>query len=147
MQKRVSILFTLMLLFQTIASGIVAPVQINAEGSKQPSIFTDLFITDEDGNQVEIEDLEEDSKVLVNAKWSVKDLEVEPGNSYSTGIDDLLEIIEQQEGSLTVNEAEETIEVGAYDISTDGIVTLTFNAEIVDHNNANGEIVVGAIVK
>src|SRR5690625_1931456 len=128
-----SLLFVFILLFQTIASSIAVPV-LKAEGS-EPSIFTNVDIIDEDGELLDAKDLEVevDSKVQVHIDWSVSSIEVEAGSTYAVSLTEPLEIVDQQEGLLTVDDEDEIIEVGVYKADTDGVLIATLTDAIVDY--------------
>src|SRR5690625_697762 len=126
-----SLLFVFILLFQTIASSIAVPV-LKAEESDQ-SIFTNVDIIDEDGEILDAEELEGDSTVQVHIDWSVSSIEVEAGSTYAVSLTEPLEIVDQQEGLLTVDDEDEIIEVGVYKADTDGVLIATLTDAIVDY--------------
>src|SRR5699024_8750370 len=137
MQRRLSILFALVLLFQTVTSGFIIPAQVAAEGSK--SIFKDFAVTDEQGNAVESE-LPADTTLQLQVDWSAQDVDVSEGSSETAELPADYLISDNQSGKV---EDEQTGEhVGDFDVSSDGTVTVTFNEQIEEHPDANGTFAV-----
>ncbi|PAV27670.1 hypothetical protein CIL05_20680, partial [Virgibacillus profundi] len=142
MNKKFSLLFILMLLFQTITSSLALPAQTKAEGS-EPSVFTGVTVTDEEGNQVDSESLTEPTNVNVHIDWSVDGVDVEEVSTESITLRSELSVSGAQSGTLGDAEAE----VGTYEVTTDGTVTVTFDEAVVENPEANGKFEVAAVLK
>ncbi|GAB3789709.1 Cna B-type domain-containing protein [Virgibacillus kimchii] len=141
MNKRLSILFIFMLVFQTISSSLFLPSQSVAEGSEE-SVFTGVSFTDEDGKAINIDDLDGGLAVNVHVDWSVSHVEIEEGDTASLSLSDKLYVEEEQHGALTDGE----VEVGTYQAALDGAVTVRFDEAIMESPEALGTIVVEAVV-
>ncbi|MEI3604296.1 Cna B-type domain-containing protein [Pseudogracilibacillus sp. SE30717A] len=141
MSKRISLLFVFLLFFQTITNGFIAPAQIKAEGSKN-SVFTDITLTDKDGQKVTVAELDAESTVYVHVNWSIAHAEVEEGDTDSFSLPDDLHMVEKQQGELTNDETK----VGIYQTATNGTVTVTFNEAVNENPEANGKFVVKAVL-
>src|SRR5690625_709604 len=146
LSKRVSLFFVILLLFQTIASGVITPSLVSAEGDDQ-NVFRHVSVKDEAGQDVDKDELEGEVAVDVYIDWSTSDVAVETGHTDSVVLDDALQVSEEQSGTLTVDAENETIEVGTYDVTTDGTVTAVFNDEIEDNADASGTITVKASIE
>ena len=137
MQRRLSILFALILLFQTVTSGLIIPAQVAAEESK--SIFKDFTVTDEQGDAIE-SDLPADITLHLQVDWSAQDVNVSEGSSETAELPADYLISDNQSGTV---EDEQTGEhVGDFDVSPEGAVTVTFNEQIEEHPDANGTFAV-----
>src|SRR5699024_4773181 len=146
LSKRVSLFFVILLLFQTIASGVITPSLVSAEGDDQ-NVFRHVSVKDEAGQDVDKDELEGEVAVDVYIDWSTSGVAVETGHTDSVVLDDALQVSEEQSGTLTVDAEDETIEVGTYDVTTDGTVTAVFNDEIEDNADASGTIAVKASIE
>src|SRR5690625_1173541 len=133
MNKRLSILFIFILIFQTISSSVALPSQTSAEGSEQ-SIFTGISLTDEDGKEINIEDVRGESVVNVHIDWSVSHVEVGEGSAESLTLASELHVEAVQQDALTDGETE----LGTYEATTDGVVTVESNEAVEDHSEATG---------
>src|SRR5690625_3986934 len=146
LSKRVSLFFVILLIFQTIASGVITPSLVSAEGDDQ-SVFRHVSVKDETDQDVDKDELEGEVAVDVHIDWSTSGTAVESGHTDSVVLDDALQVSEEQNGTLIVGAEDETIEVGAYDVTTDGTVTAVFNDKIEDNADASGAIVVKANIE
>src|SRR5690625_2039225 len=146
LSKRVSLFFVILLLFQTIASGVITPSLVSAEGDDQ-NVFRHVSVKDEAGQDVDKDELEGEVAVDVYIDWSTSDVAVETGHTDSVVLDDALQVSEEQSGTLTVDAENEAIEVGTYDVTTDGTVMAVFNDEIEDNADASGTIAVKASIE
>ncbi|MFA1818864.1 collagen binding domain-containing protein [Virgibacillus oceani] len=142
MNKRLSILFIFMLVFQTVSSSLFLPSQAVAEGSEQ-SIFTGVSYTDEDGNAINIDEMDDESAVNVHVDWSIAHVEIEAEHTESLSLPEGLLVEEEQQGVLS--DAEGETEVGAYQAAIDGAVTVSFNEAITENPEAEGTFVVDAV--
>ncbi|MYL58506.1 Cna B-type domain-containing protein, partial [Virgibacillus halodenitrificans] len=139
MQRRLSMLFICVLLFQTMISGI-SPSLVKAEG-KQQSIFTDSVLTDEEGNKVKLEDVSAGAPVHINIGWSVKDKDIRADSNEKLQLPAELEFSEPQESEL----GKEGSAIGTYQATTDGILTVQISNEIDNYPEASGTIVLSAV--
>ncbi len=139
MQRRLSMLFICVLLFQTMISGI-SPSLVKAEG-KQQSIFTDSILTDEEGNKVKLEDVSAGAPVHINIGWSVKDKDIRADSNEKLQLPAELEFSEPQEGEL----GKEGSAIGTYQATSDGILTVQISNEIDNYPEASGTIVLSAV--
>src|SRR5690625_3001508 len=146
LSKRVSLFFVILLIFQTIASGFITPSLVIADGDDQ-SVFRHVSVKDETDQDVDKDELEGEVAVDVHIDWSTSGTAVESGHTDSVVLDDALQVSEEQNGTLIVGAEDETIEVGAYDVTTDGTVTAVFNDKIEDNADASGAIVVKANIE
>lgn len=140
MNKRASLLFVFLLLFQTIASGLALPSQIKAEGIDK-SVFTSVKVTDEDGNVLR-PDATAESKVYVYVDWSVSGLDIKEGNTETFTVHPEIFFEQQQTGILM----DEAIEVGTYETTEDGAVIVKFTKTVEDYPEASGTIEMEAFV-
>ena len=140
MSKRFSILFTLMLLFQTITSSLVLPSQIHAEGTNK-QVITGITVTDESGNLVDA-DTPAASAVQVGVDWSVVDMDVAEGSTESIVIPSEITFEQDQSGVLNFND----VEVGSFAANVDGVITVTFHEAIGAHQDAQGSFSLDAVV-
>ncbi|MYL58299.1 Cna B-type domain-containing protein, partial [Virgibacillus halodenitrificans] len=139
MQRRLSMLFICVLLFQTMISEI-APSLVKAEG-KQQSIFTDSMLTDEEGNNVKLEDVSAGAPVHIHIGWSVKDKDIQADSNETLQLPAELEFSELQEGEL----GKEGSAIGTYQATTDGMLTVQISNTIENYPDANGTIVLRAV--
>lgn len=137
MNKRLSILFIFLLLFQTATVGLSSSKQIKAEGSKE-SIFTDIAVTDEEKNKSETD---KGSAVTMHISWSTNGLEITAEDSESLRLPTGLVIETEQRGEL---KADETV-IGKYHAAGDTI-NVTFNEAAEEHKNAEGTFEVEAVM-
>ncbi|MFD0957475.1 collagen binding domain-containing protein, partial [Virgibacillus alimentarius] len=144
MTKRMSMLFAVVLLFQTIASSLFLPQQAFAEShtenDMEETIFNHLSVVDMEGDQV-TEDTEDGSNVQVNINWDTKNKNVKPGDTYLISLPDSVQISDQQEGKLL----QEEITVGEYEVSPQGEVLAEMTDAVESYPEANGEITVNAV--
>ncbi|HLR70491.1 MAG TPA: Ig-like domain-containing protein, partial [Pseudogracilibacillus sp.] len=141
MDKRISLLFIFLLFFQTISNGFIAPAQIKAEGSKQ-SIFTDISFTDEDGNEVNVEESDGNSAITMQIGWSTDGVDIKAEDSESLPLPEGLQIKEEQQGALKAGDAE----IGIFH-ALDDTLTVTFNEAAEAHEEAAGTFEITAFTK
>ncbi|WP_156854135.1 Cna B-type domain-containing protein [Oceanobacillus sp. AG] len=138
MGSRISILFAVMLLFQTLLSSFAYPGQIFATGYND-SVFTGI-VAEETGEQ---QDSWHGTVELVDVQinWSIEHLEIEPGNTDSLQLSDDLSIDENQTGRLLTKEG---VDIGEYAATTNNTVVVTFEEATEEYPYAKGEFVVEA---
>jgi uncharacterized surface anchored protein len=140
LNKRISILFVFLLIFQTISSSFVLPSQTLAEGTGK-SVFTGISFTDEDGREVNMDEVDGESAVRVHVDWSVKHVEVEEGSTASFSLPDRLHMDVEQHGLLTSDDTE----VGEYQVSEDGGILVAFDEAIEEYPDAAGSFAINAV--
>ncbi|MBO1005717.1 Cna B-type domain-containing protein [Pseudogracilibacillus auburnensis] len=143
MNKKLSILFILLLLFQSATSNLVLPTRTNAEGSKQ-SVFTGIKVTDKEGRSFDA-NTPVGSTVNIHVDWSVLDVDVKEGSSESFDILEeypSLDFDQEQSGVLTHGE----VEIGSFQATVDNTVTVLFNEAVEEHVEANGTFTLEAVV-
>lgn len=127
MQRRLGIIFTLMLIFQMITPVFAAPLTTYAKGND--SIFTDVILDDEEAK-----------KTTATVKWTIAEEKVGDGDIYSLDLREGYEIEEQQTGDLKIGEQI----VGSYETEGNSVKVI-FNETIADHDNATGEFAISMI--
>ncbi|MGP4064266.1 SpaA isopeptide-forming pilin-related protein [Oceanobacillus sp. M65] len=142
MNKRLSILFVFMLLFQTIVSSFAQPISALAEGN-ETSIFQAVTLLDVEGKALELADAKEGEEVTVQVDWSLADVEPNASGEETHTLSDVLQIQEEQQGVLTYEDAQ----WGTYLADTDGNVTITYPETEQEVRNSEGTFVIKALVK
>ncbi|MEI3611270.1 Cna B-type domain-containing protein [Pseudogracilibacillus sp. SO30301A] len=140
MDKRLSILFIFLLLFQTASNGLLVPVQTKAEGNEK-SIFTNMLITDEDGHEVDVKEADEDSIVHVKIDWSIEGKDITSGDTESRKLPTSLVIETEQHGELKAGDTK----IGEYR-TAGNTVTVSFNEAAEKHEDAKGTFEVEVVV-
>ncbi|MFC4386611.1 Cna B-type domain-containing protein [Gracilibacillus marinus] len=140
MKKNVSVLLMALLLFQTISSSLLIPIQA-ITNSDQPSVFTNIAVVNDEGNMLQ-DDAVAGTNATILVDWSIADLEMEAGSTESFTVPSNLSVDTEQAGVLTFEEEE----VGTYLATTDGIVTVELTEEIATYPDANGSFQVKAVV-
>lgn len=142
MRKKVAIItFILVLVSNTVLSS-VSPFKAIAKELEQ-SIFTNITITDEQGTVIDSNqnpDFQTDKDVPLNLNfdWSLKDMEGSIGDTYSYKLPSQV-IPKAQNGKLLTSR---NVDIGTYNVSTDGLVTITLNEEAVA--NHDGKLTIQA---
>lgn len=144
MAKRFSILFAVVLLFQTFANSLFLPQQGLANAAKssstEESILQQVTVLDMEGNEV-TENTENNTEVQLNLLWSTESLDVELEDRYTIDLPEQILIEEHQEGKLFHDETD----VGDYHVSNHGEVIFELNEAIVDYPEATGKVIIDAI--
>ena len=124
--KKLSFIFSLLLLFQLITPGFAAPMQVLAEGNKEPlnkQVIKEGVIEDPEAHETEI-----------SFKWSVENQEISPGDIAVATYSDEYEAVEDVEL------------IDDYKVATlntkDNTFTLKFNERVEEHSNASGKIII-----
>ncbi|MCG5102781.1 Cna B-type domain-containing protein [Oceanobacillus alkalisoli] len=138
MGSRISVLFAVMLLFQTLLSSFAYPSQIFAAGYND-SVFTGIS-AEETGEQQDTEDGTVDL-VDVQINWSIEHLEIKPGNTDSLQLSEDLSIEADQTGRLLT---EEGVDIGEYTASINNTVMVTFEEATEEYPDSKGVFVVEA---
>ncbi|MCF3943516.1 Cna B-type domain-containing protein [Oceanobacillus alkalisoli] len=138
MGSRISVLFAVMLLFQTLLSSFAYPSQIFAAGYND-SVFTGIS-AEETGEQQDTEDGTVDL-VDVQINWSIEHLEIKPGNTDSLQLSEDLSIEADQTGRLLT---EEGVDIGEYKASINNTVMVTFEEATEEYPDSKGVFVVEA---
>ncbi|PXW83624.1 putative surface anchored protein, partial [Pseudogracilibacillus auburnensis] len=141
MKRGIGLLFAFVLVLQTIFTSLGLGSIVTAQGNEQ-SIFKNFAVVDEDGNEVNLEEVDGDSAVFIHIEWSTKGVEITAEDSESLTLVEELHIKKEQLGELIFDHTE----VGTYQ-AIDDTVTVTFNKEIGKLENANGTFTVEAIIK
>lgn len=138
MNRKISILFIVMLIFQTVSSSVLLPAQALAEG--QDKIIDGTSFVDNEGNPIDIEHLNAGEAVNLLVSWTIpeKGVKAEDTDTYTTSEEILVK--ENQEGKLTVEE----LEVGSYEANTDDTITVIFSENAESLGEANGLFVIEA---
>ncbi|GGN50502.1 Spy0128 family protein [Oceanobacillus indicireducens] len=137
--SRISVLFAVMLLFQTLLSSFAYPVQVFATGYDD-SVFTGIS-AEETGEQ---QDSEHGTVELVDVQinWSIEHLEIESGDTDSIKLSDDLSIDADQTGRLLT---EDGVDIGEYTATTNNTVAVTFEETAEEYPDSKGVFVVGAM--
>ncbi|MUV38128.1 Pheromone-processing carboxypeptidase KEX1 [Lentibacillus sp. JNUCC-1] len=135
MNKRLSILFIFMLLFQSISGGLVFAE--GAKGSSGDSIFTDVQLTDSENNPVSDEQSPE--TVNVHIAWTLENIAIEDvKDTYTLSLPEQLQIEGKQQGDVIY----EDNTLGSYELSVEGVLTVLLNDIHEEYEHASGEIVI-----
>ncbi|UOQ86863.1 SpaA isopeptide-forming pilin-related protein [Gracilibacillus salinarum] len=132
MVRKISILLICMLMFQTVTSFAVTTQEESEDTAT--SVFTNVSYTDADGNEV-TDITSATSTIQVNVEWSVEDLQIQSGYAESYELPETLTAQGDQQGTIHT----EQTEVGTYEVSKEGILTVTFNERIEEQHDAKGE--------
>ncbi|MDX8045505.1 Cna B-type domain-containing protein [Gracilibacillus sp. S3-1-1] len=138
MTRKLSIVLLAVLLFQTLSSSFMLPSQ--AISSSDMSIFKNISVIDEEGNQVDAETMS-GSDVEVSIDWSVADLEVEADSKETITFDSDIVVQQEQTSNLLFEEQQ----VGEYTAGTDNTVTIRLNEVIEEYPEASGNFVISAV--
>ncbi|NAP00278.1 hypothetical protein FRY77_30315, partial [Halomonas sp. MG34] len=142
MNKRLSILFVFMLLFQTIVSSITQPISALAEGD-ETSVFQAVTLLNAEGKAFELADAKDGEEVTIQVDWSLAEVEPKASGEETHMLANVLQIQEEQHGVLTYEDAE----MGTYLADEDGNVTITYPETEQEVRNSEGTFVIKAIVK
>ncbi len=149
MRRKISLItFILVLVTHTVLSSSI-PLTAVAKELEQ-SIFADVTITDEQGTVVDADQnpdnqLNKDEQVNLNFNWSLAEMEVSEGDTYSYMLPS--EVIPKAQDEKLLTSGNE--EIGTYNVSADGYVIFAFN-EKADANaegtltlqvNFNGDVI------
>ncbi|GAA0441455.1 hypothetical protein GCM10008983_18270 [Lentibacillus halophilus] len=128
MQRKLSILFTGMLLFQVIFGNLPMMAQVNAQ-SEDSNLFKSVTLVDSKENSKDADV----SPPYLNIEWGTKDVNLEDNPSFSTTnvVPDGYQIAEKQEGTLTDEE-----NLGTYTAAKDNSITAEVNADAKDASGA-----------
>ncbi|GIN98278.1 hypothetical protein J6TS1_41480 [Siminovitchia terrae] len=127
MRRKIGLItFIFVLVSHTVLSSSV-PLTAVAKELEQ-SIFTNVTITDEQGtiidaDQNSVNQLNIDEQVNLNFDWSLADMEVSEGDTYSYMLPS--EVIPKAQDEKLLTSGNE--EIGTYNVSADGHVTFAFN--------------------
>ncbi len=127
MRRKIGLItFILVLVTHTVLSSSI-PLTAVAKELEQ-SIFADVTITDEQGTVVDADQnpdhqLNIDEQVNVNFNWSLAEMEVSEGDTYSYKLPS--EVIPKTQDEKLLTSGNE--EIGTYNVSADGYVTFVFN--------------------
>ena len=138
MDKRLSILFIFLLLFQTATVGLSSSTQIKAEGS---NIFTDITLTDENNNKINIEEAKGNSAVTMHISWSTENIDITAKDFESLTLPTGLVIETDQRGNLEAGGEN----IGEYR-TAGNTITVRFNEAAEKHKDAEGTFKVEVIV-
>ncbi|MBS4220696.1 Cna B-type domain-containing protein [Bacillus sp. FJAT-49711] len=142
MRKKLSMIaFIIVLVSNTILSG-AAPLVATAETVKK-SIFQNVTLTDEKGNVIDSNQNPAflpniDTTVNIHFDWSLADLEVSEGETYSYKLP--VQMISKEENGKLLTSG--NLDIGTYNVANDGLVTIVFNEEA--DMNANGMLAIKA---
>ncbi|WP_416147559.1 Cna B-type domain-containing protein [Salipaludibacillus sp. HK11] len=147
-KKTLNMLLIMTLVFQTISSSLFIPLGA-AASNIDPSVFKDVTFADEEGQKVDLDKLEESTKIEVEVLWSSSEVEIKEGYSEVLALPDELHLEQEMSGAVNVDQdvEEDLVEVGKYDITLDGTLTVTFNEIIEKYENAEGTIHFEAVVE
>ncbi|MBO1004136.1 SpaA isopeptide-forming pilin-related protein [Pseudogracilibacillus auburnensis] len=140
MKRGIGLLFAFVLVLQTIFTSLGLGSIVTAQGNEQ-SIFKNFAVVDEDGNEVSEEPFPE--SVQLKLDWSVKGMDVQGGYSESLHIAPRIKIENNQQDGLYIDE----VEVGEYQVTTDGEIVVTFTEEIENYQDAEGTITIDGVVE
>ncbi|WP_284141505.1 SpaA isopeptide-forming pilin-related protein [Virgibacillus sp. LDC-1] len=136
MKRRLYVFLALLLLFQTISSSLAIPIQANAL-NKEANIVKNVEILDEQSDA----NVEQEVKTTtIRLDWSIADINVEKGMTYTVSLPEEIRIEQQQEGELVYEE----VNIGNYTVTKDNKVTISFNESVEQAANATGTIVIEA---
>jgi len=137
--KKASIFFIFMLVFQSIAGGLGMPARANAEEATG-DIFIDMTWTDEIGNTIQLDELDDGERVLSHIGWSAEGEEIDTEETYRTQLPDAVNI-KDQTGEISTGDHV----VGTYHASEAGDISVQFSKEIADFPDANGTLTVEGV--
>src|SRR5690625_1081303 len=133
MKRKFNLLFIFLLFFQTVSSGMVVPAQ-TLERSED-SMIDQVTYVDEKGEEVNVEDINDDSSIFVSLDWSLKDvIDVEKVHTEELLLLDEVSVTEKQSGDT---------DFFTYEAKTDGTIAFNFTelkAEDIDYEAAEGTI-------
>ncbi|MCC2248763.1 Ig-like domain-containing protein [Virgibacillus sp. AGTR] len=134
MKKSLYVLFSLLLLLQTISSSLAFPIQSHAQGA-ETGIVKKIELLDEAGNPI----MDQDTKASsMKVSWSIEGLEVEKDKAYIHDLPTGVDMEKNYQGEVTNGGKK----VGSYYTDTNNTITITFNEEIVNAPRASGTFII-----
>ncbi|SES30675.1 Cna B-type domain-containing protein [Salisediminibacterium halotolerans] len=150
-KKTVYIFLIVALVFQTMSNSLLMLPGVSAEdNTSEPSVFKDLRFIDEEKNEVGLDDTGDREVVNVQVTWSDEDLNIEEGYTESMELPEALQIKEETSGPISADQESDTAEnenVGDYQVTGDGLLTVDFNEFIEQYDEPKGEISFGAEIE
>ncbi|KRG09437.1 hypothetical protein ACA29_24175 [Lederbergia galactosidilytica] len=130
MRKRVSLLFIMLLLMQTLSNGLMLAAPAQAK-EHTDNAFSGVDIAEPNG---------ESSTVDVRVDWDLKGIDLEVENQFVFPLPEEIQIQQAQSGKLLDKETE----IGEYKASADGLISASFNEKAKEHPEAKGNFMVQA---
>src|SRR5699024_1144305 len=130
-KKGLNVFFIFMLILQSMFASISLSNSVDAEAVKQDVIKKDVSYQDESGNPIEdIKAHEGYIKILID--WSIVDQEMHAGDQIQLDLSIPEKVIldgNQSAELVFVDVAGDAYSIATYEVSTDGITTVTFTEE------------------
>ncbi|MCE7791738.1 Cna B-type domain-containing protein [Salipaludibacillus sp. CUR1] len=146
-KKTLNMLLIMALVFQTLSSSLFIQHAASASDNDS-SVFSDITFTDNEGEQVDLEKVDNSKKINVEVSWSDAEVKIKEDYSESLVLLDDIHIEMGKSGSLTIEQGaeKEDVGVGTYDISPDGTLKVIFNEFIQEFEEVEGTIYFDAVV-
>ncbi|ADH98142.1 Cna B-type domain-containing protein [Salisediminibacterium selenitireducens] len=130
--KAVLVLLTFVLLFQTVTSSLFLAGGVSADQSDKEdvaSVFNDVHILNEEGESPEPGKSE---AVTVTVDWTTEEVDVHESYEESLQLPEEVEV-EESTGDLIAEDGEgESVTVGTYQVTEEGLVTVLFRSQPSD---------------
>ncbi|KGX84227.1 collagen binding domain-containing protein, partial [Pontibacillus litoralis] len=126
MRKQIgAVSLIVLLLFQTITTSLMLPMQAFAQANQSNDVITDITLLDEQNSQIDQETpLRAGQKIQFALNWEVGPEQIEKQKKYSVQLPTQVQPTIVEKASLTTKDG---TEIGTYSVSKDATLTINFD--------------------